>query len=127
MIEHSGRASVVPPCVRAGCPMSDPDRGQREPGKLLVSVDEAASVLSIGRTTMWRLIRERRIEARKIDRRTLIPWTELAAFVYGLQHGDAALNRAPCCRETGETRRSASEEKEDRHHGARQEAGDEVR
>lgn len=45
------------------------------------SVESAARRLGIGRTTVFQLIREGRLPARKVGSRTLIRETDLAAFI----------------------------------------------
>jgi len=44
-------------------------------------VEEAAALLGIGRTFMFALIRDRKIRVVKIGRRTLVPATEITAFL----------------------------------------------
>ena len=56
---------------------------------LLVSVRDAAAALSIGRDTTYQLVREGRIRAVRVNRRVLIPRTELAAFVEREARGPA--------------------------------------
>lgn len=53
--------------------------------RLLLSVEDAAARLSIGRTTMFALIRERRIRTVNVGRRTLVPVGALEDFVAALQ------------------------------------------
>lgn len=47
----------------------------------VLTVMEAASVLRVGRTTMYRLIREHEIESVKIGRKILIPRKYLLSFI----------------------------------------------
>jgi excisionase family DNA binding protein len=49
--------------------------------KLLVSVEEAARILSLGRNKMFDLVREGDIESLKVGRRRLIPREALSDFV----------------------------------------------
>ena len=51
---------------------------------LAYSISEACKVSSIGRTYLYQLINEGRIEVRKIGKRTLIP----AASLHGLIAGE---------------------------------------
>lgn len=53
--------------------------GHLEP--LAYSVEDACRVTSFGRTRLYQLIREGRIEARKIGGRTLIPAASLRALI----------------------------------------------
>ncbi|MBF9150899.1 helix-turn-helix domain-containing protein [Novosphingobium sp. 1Y9A] len=46
-------------------------------------MSDACRVLSIGRTSLYRLVKEGRIETRKIGTRTLIPAASLRALVEG--------------------------------------------
>lgn len=47
------------------------------------SMSDACRVLSIGRTSLYRLVKEGRIETRKIGGRTLIPAASLRALFEG--------------------------------------------
>ena len=51
---------------------------------LLRSINEAARLLSIGRTTLYAEIKAGRIQTCKIGKRTLIPYASLQAYVAGL-------------------------------------------
>lgn len=53
------------------------------PEPLAYSVTEACRVTSIGRTRLYILIAEGRLEVRKIGRRTLIPAASLRALIEG--------------------------------------------
>jgi excisionase family DNA binding protein len=55
--------------------------------KLLYSIEEGAWLLSLGRTTVWSLIKENRLHAVRINGRTLLPHSELEAFAIRLQEG----------------------------------------
>lgn len=58
--------------------------------KLAYSVLEACDLLSIGRTTLYGLIKSGDLQTRKVGRRTLIPAKSLDAFigaVEGREHG----------------------------------------
>jgi len=48
---------------------------------LLVSIDDAAGSLAVGRSTVTRLIRRGDLDALKIGSRTLISWKALEAFI----------------------------------------------
>ena len=50
---------------------------------LAYSVAEACRVSSLGRTRLYQLIAEGRLEARKIGKRTLIPAASLRALIDG--------------------------------------------
>ena len=52
--------------------------------KLAFSVDEAAFRANIGRDDIYQAIREKRLDARKAGRRTLIPADALRRFVENL-------------------------------------------
>ena len=57
---------------------------KREPSPipaLSLSVEDAAKALGLGRTFVFQLIKEGRLKAVKIGRRTLIPVTECEAFL----------------------------------------------
>jgi excisionase family DNA binding protein len=51
---------------------------------LAYSVDEALAKLGIGRDFFYRLIRDKRLPARKLGRRTLILASDLDAFLEAL-------------------------------------------
>lgn len=53
------------------------------PEPLAYSVSEACRVSSLGRTLLYRLIGEGRLEVRKIGRRTLITSASLRALIEG--------------------------------------------
>jgi excisionase family DNA binding protein len=50
---------------------------------LAYSVNEACRVSSLGRTRLYQLIAEGRLEARKIGKRTIIPAASLRALIEG--------------------------------------------
>ena len=49
--------------------------------RLAVSVEDAATQLGIGRSTMFELIRNGRLSSIKVGKRRLIPTSELRAFL----------------------------------------------
>lgn len=51
------------------------------PTPLLVDICEACELLSIGRTTLYRLIREGDVTVKKVGRRTLVVYASLQRFV----------------------------------------------
>lgn len=53
------------------------------PEPLAYSVADACRVSSIGRTRLYQLIGEGRLEARKVGKRTLIPAASLRALIDG--------------------------------------------
>lgn len=53
------------------------------PEPLAYSIADACRVSSIGRTRLYQLIGEGRLEARKLGRRTLIPASSLRALIAG--------------------------------------------
>ncbi|MBL0767766.1 helix-turn-helix domain-containing protein [Sphingopyxis sp. DHUNG17] len=50
---------------------------------LAYSINEACRVSSLGRTRLYQLIGEGRLESRKVGKRTLIPAASLRALVIG--------------------------------------------
>lgn len=48
---------------------------------MLVSINDAAKLLGLGRSTIYRLLREGKLEFLKIGRRTLIPAASLEQLV----------------------------------------------
>ncbi|WP_428629860.1 helix-turn-helix domain-containing protein [Sphingopyxis sp.] len=50
---------------------------------LAYSINEASRVSSLGRTRLYQLIGEGRLEVRKIGKRTLIPAASLRALIAG--------------------------------------------
>ncbi|MDP2874571.1 MAG: helix-turn-helix domain-containing protein [Holophaga sp.] len=56
-------------------------KGMVEPYPLAYCVENTAKVLGIGRTFVFQLIKEGKLKAVKIGRRTLIPVVEAEAFL----------------------------------------------
>ncbi|ASJ92577.1 helix-turn-helix domain-containing protein [Porphyrobacter sp. CACIAM 03H1] len=56
---------------------------EQSPEPLAYSVADACRVSSIGRTRLYQLIGEGRLQARKIGKRTLIPAASLRALIDG--------------------------------------------
>lgn len=54
-----------------------------EPAKLAYSIAEAADAISIGRSKLYTLIAEGRVETRKIGKRTVIPAASLHKLLEG--------------------------------------------
>ena len=50
---------------------------------IAVSINNAAQALSLGRTSIYQLINEGRLEARKLGRRTLVTTESIRALVDG--------------------------------------------
>ncbi|SCY20141.1 DNA binding domain-containing protein, excisionase family [Novosphingobium aromaticivorans] len=48
---------------------------------MLVSINDATKLLGLGRSTIYRLFRERKLDFLKVGRRTLIPASSLEKFV----------------------------------------------
>ncbi len=57
---------------------------------LAVSVNEAARVLGIGRTSLYSMIRDGRVEALKLGRRTLIKTASLRRVIDGAHEPNQA-------------------------------------
>ena len=64
--------------------METPNPYQRHDRALLVTVAEAAELLSIGRSNTYRLINEGQLASVKIGARRLVPRASLEAFVQEL-------------------------------------------
>ncbi len=58
-----------------------PSQPDLEP--LAYSIDDACRVSTLGRTRLYQLIGEGRLETRKIGKRTLIPAASLRALILG--------------------------------------------
>lgn len=56
---------------------------EHTPEPLAYSVANACKVSSIGKTRLYQLISEGRLEARKVGKRTLIPAASLRALIEG--------------------------------------------
>ena len=52
-------------------------------GIIVVSINEAARALGLGRTSIYALINEGRLEARKLGRRTLVTTESIRALIEG--------------------------------------------
>lgn len=62
-----------------------------ERAKVLVTVEEMAQMLSIGRTVAWELVRKRQIKSVKIGRTRRVPLTAIEAYIDWLMNdGDDA-------------------------------------
>jgi excisionase family DNA binding protein len=66
-----------------------PDQKSADPTELLLRIADAARVLNIGRTTLYKLIGDGNIHVVHIGRAVRVPQGELDAFVNRLQ-GQAA-------------------------------------
>lgn len=56
----------------------------------LVTVDELATTLSIGRTVAWELVRKRKIRSVKIGRTRRVPVTAIQEYIEQLLDQEAA-------------------------------------
>ncbi|RXG83813.1 helix-turn-helix domain-containing protein [Bradyrhizobium zhanjiangense] len=56
--------------------------------KLAYSIVEACDLLSIGRTTLYQLIKAGDLQTRKVGRRTLIPAKSLDSFIGAVEQRD---------------------------------------
>ena len=65
--------------------------GRETPRKLLVSVEEAAQMLSIGRSLVYKLVLSKQVLSVKIGRTRRIPVFALEAFI-AQQVGQAGVN-----------------------------------
>ena len=94
MNDHSRRTRQSDPTL--GTTGARPDR---EPNvRLLLSVEEAAQRLHIGRSTVYTLVAQNQLESVKIGKLRRIPATALDDYVASLRavdygHGDIALSR----------------------------------
>jgi excisionase family DNA binding protein len=52
--------------------------------RLALSVEDTADALSVGRVTIFKLIKEGRLKASKIGRRTIITMAEVQSFLASL-------------------------------------------
>lgn len=55
---------------------------------ILITVDEAAAMLRIGRTVAWELVRTRKIKSVKIGRTRRVPLTAIQEYIQHLLDGD---------------------------------------
>lgn len=55
------------------------------PGKLLLTMEEAAEVLSVGRTLMYELVMKKRVYSVKVGRLRRVPFWALEQFVAQLE------------------------------------------
>lgn len=62
---------------------TEPMNSANQPEPLAYSIADACKVSSIGKTRLYSLIAEGRLEARKIGKRTLIPAASLRALIEG--------------------------------------------
>ncbi len=52
--------------------------------KAALSVNEFCATCSIGRTSFYELVKQRRIKVRKLGSRTIVPASEVSSFLDGL-------------------------------------------
>jgi hypothetical protein len=73
-------------------PMPITTFGHESPtGRLLYSAREVEAILGVSHAFLYRLISSGRIDARKIDNKTVIPASSLKTFIAGLpKAGEAA-------------------------------------
>jgi len=57
---------------------------------MLVTVDQVAKMLGIGRTTAWELIRRQKIKSVKIGRTRRVPIEAIQEYIERLMNKDAA-------------------------------------
>ena len=94
MNDHSGHTRASGPTLDA-----TGGRAEREPNlRLLLSVEEAAQRLHIGRSTVYTLVAQNHLESVKIGKLRRIPAAALDDYVAALRdadygHGDIALSR----------------------------------
>ena len=60
----------------------------KEKAKVLVTVEEMAAMLSIGRTVAWELVRKRQVKSVKIGRTRRVPLTAIQEYIQYLLDGD---------------------------------------
>lgn len=68
----------------------DDIKPQLEPRPLLVSVERAARMLSLGRSSMWSMVRSGEVLSVRVGRRVLVPVSELESLVARLQQQQAS-------------------------------------
>jgi len=61
--------------------LSAPTTTTQLPAKLLLTVEEAARALSVGRTLMWELVMRRKVKSIKVGRSRRVPVAALQEFV----------------------------------------------
>lgn len=57
---------------------------------MLVTVDQVANMLGVGRTTAWELIRRQKIKSVKIGRTRRVPIEAIQEYIERLMNKDAA-------------------------------------
>lgn len=60
------------------------------PQPILVTVEEAAEMLSIGRTAAWELVRKRKLRSVKIGRTRRVPVSVIQEYIQQLLEEEAA-------------------------------------
>lgn len=68
---------------------------EKQPAKLAYSIKEACQATSLGRTTIYSLITEGRIIARRIGGRTVIPAESLHSLIAGQETPNGREKRVP--------------------------------
>ena len=72
---------------------SNHDQSDPKPPRLLITVEEAADQLGVGRSTMYGLIRDGEVESVQIGRLRRVPADALPAFLAQLRAGSLAADR----------------------------------
>jgi excisionase family DNA binding protein len=62
--------------------------------RLLLTPEQAAETLGLGRSSVYELMRARRIRSVKIGRSRRIPYASLLDFVSRLEHGEGSTARS---------------------------------
>ena len=75
--------------------MTNPTHPTPANARLLLTTEEAADMLNLGRTTVYRLLRDGALRAVHIGRSTRVPHDELVRYVEALRARDAALPDEP--------------------------------
>lgn len=70
---------------------AEPRSRRRVPSRLMLTVEEAAESLGVGRTTMYALVRSGRVESIRIGRLRRVPADALNAFVVALRNTGAVV------------------------------------
>lgn len=75
--------------------MTDPTHPTPATARLLLTTEQAADMLNLGRTTVYRLLRDGALRAVHIGRSTRLPHAELVRYVEALRAQDTALPDEP--------------------------------
>ncbi len=85
---EAGRLDEAPATAKPRIPPAEPRTPENdEDEKLFVRISEAARIMGLGRSSLYKEIAESRLKVRKAGRKTLIAVADIHAWFNNLPHG----------------------------------------